>query len=930
MWVYKFIYLCLWILIEIFCFTDGLQEMSCCSVADGECRTACSEISLVAVGADSEVRESVRTRLTDFCSHDMSEFWACVNSTLSEAENNENWVGRGCCHLAQYPLCQSSCALAGSRMHLENSCRPSDELEFYSCLERREEGESCCSDVSNTTCRSVCRDLFHKPGKQFSLKLYSSKGCFTQVPKCLKTVAESANPENPKQYLNCCKEATTPDCLDACRKVLFKSSSIREILDTLEEKCHPVIPHSPLWSCILQTAPIKPSRVPLDIGKLTCCSRAASTNCQNLCWKAFQADWEVSWSQMETECLSSPNEADLRRCIEDSDEPCEIGCTGLSYCTKFNNRPVNLFRSCSKSADDAARWEADHWARGGVIRGLGVPVRADPSCPLESLRAAACVLQLRPCENRIHETQLCREDCLELMANCVDWTVIGRTHTAASLCAKLSPSRPGTPCVSLRPFMEEAQDEVVAGVLPSADVSTPCKRNPCPDDQVCVLTPNDSTLYKCLPSCTLGEMSRLLVPLNTWVQIPRTDQQGCHHVCQCTANGLEKCKTLNCYNPNSCWVQDRFVAHRTNFYLDCNPCHCFEGEVTCSRKTCSEVRVPSLPCDCPAHYVPVCSRFGVTYASACLAKCTGLSATEIQFGSCSSVDPCQPNPCNPNERCLRKPRVCLSPIHKPCRQYECVPLDCDLRNAQYGPVCDRDNRQHNTSCALIKAKAALAYHGPCLRGCSLRGPICAVNGEVYASECAAWADRTIVDYVGACVAVGVVGDRNIPRCGDAVKCPRLNPSNCIGVTPPGSCCPVCGGAARIFYSKKQLDRIYYMMDEEADKDAVTLEKLLLALGRQIQVAQCTLRGHVTPENDIFIIVQSTAKEPSSLQLRACIAETEKLVVRITERSSKVVAEVPLGSLTRAEVAHGHVSMATGAISSLYVTIVLFAIIKLIA
>lgn len=84
-------------------------------------------------------------------------------------------------------------------MHLENSCRPSDELEFYSCLERREEGERCCSDVSNTTCRSVCRDLFHKPGKQFSLKLYSSKGCFTQVPKCLKTVVESANPENPKQ-----------------------------------------------------------------------------------------------------------------------------------------------------------------------------------------------------------------------------------------------------------------------------------------------------------------------------------------------------------------------------------------------------------------------------------------------------------------------------------------------------------------------------------------------------------------------------------------------------------------------------------------------------------------------------------------------------------------------------------------------------------
>lgn len=121
-----------------------------------------------------------------------------------------------------------------------------------------------------------------------------------------------------------------------------------------------------------------------------------------------------------------------------------------------------------------------------------------------------------------------------------------------------------------------------------------------------------------------------------------------------------------------------------------------------------------------------------------------------------------------------------------------------------------------------------------------------------------------------------------------------------------------------------------MMEEEADKDAVTLDKLLLALGRQIQVAQCSLRGHVTPENDIFVIVQSTVKEPSALQLRACIAETEKLIVRISERSSKVVAEVPLGSLTRAEIAHGHVSTATSPVSSLAMTILFYVIIKFFA
>lgn len=100
-----------------------------------------------------------------------------------------------------------------------------------------------------------------------------------------------------------------------------------------------------------------------------------------------------------------------------------------------------------------------------------------------------------------------------------------------------------------------------------------------------------------------------------------------------------------------------------------------------------------------------------------------------------------------------------------------------------------------------------------------------------------------------------------------------------------------------------------MMDEEADKDSVTLEVLLVALGRQLQVAQCAVRGMMTPDRDVFIIVQPVTKKPSKLQLRACVTETEKLVTRISERSSRIAAEVPLGSLTRAEVAHSYVSSA---------------------
>lgn len=111
-----------------------------------------------------------------------------------------------------------------------------------------------------------------------------------------------------------------------------------------------------------------------------------------------------------------------------------------------------------------------------------------------------------------------------------------------------------------------------------------------------------------------------------------------------------------------------------------------------------------------------------------------------------------------------------------------------------------------------------------------------------------------------------------------------------------------------------------MMDEEADKDSVTLEALLTALSRQLQVAQCAVRGMMTPDRDIFIVVQPATKKLSALQLRACVEETEKLVTRISERSPRIAAEVPLGSLTRAEMVHSYISSAIK-IRAWFVTVV---------
>ncbi|XP_046752373.1 reversion-inducing cysteine-rich protein with Kazal motifs isoform X1 [Diprion similis] len=920
---------CLTLLVVLYAgsaLSDAGQEILCCHLAAGSCRSVCSKIRLVEIGADPKIREEASRNLSELCSVELTEFWDCFNSTVEKARKNENWVGRGCCHLSQNFICGMKCALAGSRSDLDADCRQSDELELFSCMEKQEESERCCNNVTNETCRAVCRTAFHNPGKHSSRKL-SENNCQNQMPKCLKTIAEAESAENPKQYLHCCDEATSTECLESCRSTLRTAVTNQDIFDTLEKKCGLALPHSPIWSCIMKTttAP-EPPRLPLDAAKLSCCYRAYTSNCKKLCWRVFQADWESAWSKLDNECLSSPMEGELRRCLDDSDDPCEPGCSGLRYCSRYNDRPTTLFRTCSVTADNAAQWEADHWVRGGVITGLGLPVRAAPSCPVETLRAAACLFQLRPCESRIHETRLCRDDCLELLSGCVDWSAITGPHTAATLCAKLSPPRKEMPCVSLKPYLEDSPEFGVT-LLPDEDITTPCLPNPCLPNQVCILHPNAAKGHQCVASCLLGEISKQMVPLGTWVQVPRADQQGCLKICKCTLHGLEKCRELNCFSFNSCWVQDRFVTHRSNFYLECNPCTCFEGEITCSRKSCGNFKAASLPCDCPAHYVPVCGRLGVTFASACLAKCSGVRMNKIEFGSCSSRDPCDPDPCDSTAKCVRRPRVCLSIIHKPCAQHECVSLDCDLRHDTNGPVCDKDNREHASLCALIRAGATLGYRGPCLQGCSLRGPVCGINGEVYPNECSAWGAGTSVDYVGPCIAVGLVGDVAKQRCGEIVQCPPLAAPNCIGVTPPGACCPVCGGAARLFYSRKQLERILHMMDEEMDRDAVTLGAMLVALGRQIQVSQCMLRGALTPEGDIFVINQPLPAKPSPLQLQACIAEIEKLVTRISERSPRILAEVPLGSLTRAEIMHGHVSGASS--NQLWIAMLSLAVMLLV-
>lgn len=182
------------------------------------------------------------------------------------------------------------------------------------------------------------------------------------------------------------------------------------------------------------------------------------------------------------------------------------------------------------------------------------------------------------------------------------------------------------------------------------------------------------------------------------------------------------------------------------------------------------------------------------------------------------------------------------------------------------------------------------------------GKVCGVNGVTYFSECAAWAEYVSVDYLGPCLAVGPISDLMEPKCQfDRIVCPALKNSKCLGFTAPGACCPRCGGALRILYSKKQIDRALYGTNISAT--VINLSNVLKALERHVKIAECALRGFLTIEREIFVTVESTLRNPTDLQLNVCVLEAEKLADLINRESVLVSSDLGLSALSYALTVH---------------------------
>lgn len=121
------------------------------------------------------------------------------------------------------------------------------------------------------------------------------------------------------------------------------------------------------------------------------------------------------------------------------------------------------------------------------------------------------------------------------------------------------------------------------------------------------------------------------------------------------------------------------------------------------------------------------------------------------------------------------------------------------------------------------------------------------------------------------------------------------------IIPPGACCPVCGGGAvRIIYSRKQIDRVLFTLKAK-NTDMLTLKGILRALDNLVQVAQCRISGYLTIELDIFVIVHTSGAHLSDLQQEACIREAEKIATLIDTQSHRITSNVALSALTVANV-----------------------------
>ncbi|XP_028637963.1 reversion-inducing cysteine-rich protein with Kazal motifs-like [Grammomys surdaster] len=168
-------------------------------------------------------------------------------------------------------------------------------------------------------------------------------------------------------------------------------------------------------------------------------------------------------------------------CLADVREPCQLGCTNLTYCTNFNNRPTELFRSCTAQSDQGAMSDMKLWEKGSIkMPFISIPVLDIKTCQPEMWKAVACSLQIKPCHSKSRGSIICKSDCVEILKKCGDQNKFPEDHTAESICEFLSPADDLENCIPLDPYLRPS---ALGNII--EEVTHPCNPNPCPANELC-------------------------------------------------------------------------------------------------------------------------------------------------------------------------------------------------------------------------------------------------------------------------------------------------------------------------------------------------------------------------------------------------------------------------------------------------------------
>lgn len=918
----------LFFLIDLTVYIHSVNANECCATipdsASG-CKDLCRQISL----SESQVDQiSKLATAPSHCPDNLLEFWACAEKTLPVLLELGAFSGRPCCNLTKTKACREACVKAQSETDIQAHCSHSTEdPKLFECIDRQRDGEKCCGKTITTDslqCKATCWNMYltnsiTNPDSKRNLRQRCT-GRNKEVVQCLQKQTRSTRQSSNIESLHCCENTNNDTCRKVCTETLRSESNQDEKIEKIIEACGRVDLIDPLYQCLLKEGNDPPEPIAgLDSAKLHCCEKADTPSCGDLCVQTHTSEWS-SIRKFEQNCgyLASPlstHEEKMHSCLKDVEEPCQLGCSGLQYCTNMNNRPKEHFRSCTKEADAAARNDILTWQKGEIILpNLSIPVKDIRTCEPEMWKTIACAYQIKPCYKKPSPPQICREDCVYIMNKCVDLSHL-HNQKVTDLCKRLHPMSSGL-CIPVKQYIVESPHKGS-----QQEVSHPCKDDPCPEDEVCIIKRrkcrHSSTCphHVCKKGCKLGQVSKVLVPTNTEAVIPvykgkEPTSAACldYKVCHCSHTGnLGHCRDVKCIPNKDCRISTGLIKSGEHFMSGCNDCVCHGGEEICSKRDCSatpEINKQEFTdlkdCRCSCKYDPVCASNGKTYPNPCVALCAG--QTLYSQGTCNLHDACRNNPCEAGYRCVAHKQVCFGHRNSPCLQYKCVSLN-ECNEHHHEPVCDISGMEYTNDCLLLSHGKTIGYRGHCqVRPCSTRGVVCGHDGETYTSECEALAARTTIDYVGPCISFGFsapdLGMHERPsmdlKCA-GVECPAVLPLGCQGFVPPWSCCPVCAAELRILTSERMAH-----VSIEVKKGPVTVSKILETLSSLISLSECDVLGYLGLDDDIIVLVAPVTEKTTSLQVNACSKEAERLQYLINSRNPTVASDLTLTPLLYAK------------------------------